>query len=71
MPCPFAAARLGRPAFDDVLIIGAGSGNDVSCALDWGARHVDAVEIDPVIPDDSARAITRTVRIRIRSRCTR
>jgi SAM-dependent methyltransferase len=32
-----------------VLIIGAGSGNDVSRALQWGARHVDAVEIDPVI----------------------
>ena len=31
----------------DVLIIGAGSGNDVSVALDQGATHVDAVEIDP------------------------
>ena len=40
---------VGRPAFADVLIIGAGSGNDVSRALQWGARHVDAVEIDPVI----------------------
>ena len=39
----------GRPAFGDVLIIGAGSGNDVSRALQWGARHVDAVEIDPAI----------------------
>lgn len=39
----------GRPPFEDVLIIGAGSGNDVSRALQWGARHVDAVEIDPVI----------------------
>lgn len=38
----------GRP-FQDVLIIGAGSGNDVDRALQWGARHVDAVEIDPVI----------------------
>jgi spermidine synthase len=38
----------GRP-FRDVLIIGAGSGNDVSRALLWGARHIDAVEIDPVI----------------------
>jgi SAM-dependent methyltransferase len=38
----------GKP-FEDVLIIGAGSGNDVSRALQWGARHVDAVEIDPVI----------------------
>jgi spermidine synthase len=39
----------GRPAFRDVLIIGAGSGNDVSRALQWGAKHVDAVEIDPAI----------------------
>jgi len=38
----------GKP-FEDVLILGAGSGNDVSRALQWGARHVDAVEIDPVI----------------------
>src|SRR5205807_2216699 len=36
-------------AFQDVLIIGAGSGNDVSRALQWGCQHVDAVEIDPVI----------------------
>ena len=39
----------GRPAFEDVLIIGAGSGNDVSRALQWDAKHVDAVEIDPAI----------------------
>ncbi len=39
----------GGAAFQDVLIIGAGSGNDVSRALQWGARHVDAVEIDPAI----------------------
>jgi len=39
----------GRPAYGDVLIIGAGSGNDVSRALQWGAKHVDAVEIDPAI----------------------
>jgi len=38
----------GRP-FEDVMIIGAGSGNDVAAALRSGARHVDAVEIDPVI----------------------
>lgn len=34
---------------DNVLIIGAGTGNDVAVALSEGARHVDAVEIDPVI----------------------
>ena len=31
----------------EVLIIGAGSGNDVAVALGRGAEHVDAVEIDP------------------------
>ena len=30
-----------------VLVIGAGTGNDVGVALSEGARHVDAVEIDP------------------------
>jgi SAM-dependent methyltransferase len=39
----------GGRNFDDVLVIVAGSGNDVSRALMWGARRVDAVEIDPVI----------------------
>lgn len=34
---------------ENVMIIGAGSGNDVSRALLWGAGHIDAVEIDPVI----------------------
>jgi hypothetical protein len=38
----------GQP-FDDVLIIGAGSGNDVQGALAYGVGHIDAVEIDPVI----------------------
>lgn len=36
---------------DDVLVIGAGGGNDVSAALAQGARHVDAVEIDPRLYD--------------------
>ncbi len=35
--------------FDNVLILGAGSGTDVAAALRHGARHVDAVEIDPII----------------------
>ena len=35
--------------FDDILILGAGSGTDVAAALRHGAKHVDAVEIDPVI----------------------
>jgi Spermine/spermidine synthase domain len=33
--------------FDRVLIIGAGSGTDTALALAKGAKHVDAVEIDP------------------------
>jgi SAM-dependent methyltransferase len=35
--------------FEDVLILGAGSGTDVAAALRHDARHVDAVEIDPAI----------------------
>lgn len=35
--------------FGDVLILGAGSGTDVAAALRHGAKHVDAVEIDPAI----------------------
>jgi hypothetical protein len=38
----------GNP-LTNVLIIGAGSGNDVATALAEGAKHVDAVEIDPEI----------------------
>jgi hypothetical protein len=33
----------------NVLIVGAGSGNDVAIALSQGAAHVDAVEIDPLL----------------------
>ena len=36
----------GNP-LNDVLIIGAGTGNDVANALRHGAKHIDAVEIDP------------------------
>jgi hypothetical protein len=35
--------------YDDVLIVGAGSGSDVAVALDRGAKRIDAVEIDPAI----------------------
>jgi Spermine/spermidine synthase domain len=34
---------------NDVLVVGAGTGNDVAGALRMGAKHVDAVEIDPLI----------------------
>ncbi|HEV8279560.1 MAG TPA: spermidine synthase [Streptosporangiaceae bacterium] len=39
-----------RAALNNVLIIGAGTGNDAAVALAEGAKHVDAVEIDPVLP---------------------
>ncbi len=39
-----------RASLGNVLIIGAGTGNDVAVALAEGARHVDAVEIDPLLP---------------------
>jgi spermidine synthase len=41
--------RLPPGPIGDVLIVGAGSGNDVAVALAHGAAHVDAVEIDPKI----------------------
>jgi hypothetical protein len=43
------------PPYKSVLVMGAGSGNDVMAALMNGADHVDAVEIDPVIADIGAR----------------
>jgi spermidine synthase len=41
----------GQPQFHDICIVGAGSGNDLSRALEWAApdARIDAVEIDPVI----------------------
>ncbi len=36
-------------SLNNVLIIGAGTGNDVAVALEQGVRHVDAVEIDPAL----------------------
>jgi hypothetical protein len=55
----------------NVLIIGAGTGNDTTVALAEGARHVDAVEIDPQLlrighrqnparPFESSRVTTHT-----------
>lgn len=38
----------------NVLVIGAGSGNDVQKALDEGAEHIDAVEIDRRLLDLAA-----------------
>jgi SAM-dependent methyltransferase len=42
---PFRVA----PTSERVLVVGAGTGNDVAAALRNGARMVDAVEIDPTI----------------------
>ncbi|MFX5903498.1 hypothetical protein ABTE48_18780, partial [Acinetobacter baumannii] len=41
----------GGAPFKDVMIIGAGSGNDLAHALRFGVERVDAVEIDPAIQD--------------------
>ena len=37
------------PNPDSVLVLGAGTGNDVAAALRNGAQHVVAVEIDPLV----------------------
>jgi hypothetical protein len=50
-----ARLKAGEPPYRNVLILGAGSGNDVSAALMNGVEHVDAVEIDPVIADIGKR----------------
>lgn len=57
-----ATRQLQEPYYDEpykrvakapqnVLIVGAGTGTDVSIALSHGAQHVDAVEIDPRLLD--------------------
>jgi SAM-dependent methyltransferase len=51
---PFYEAAYGHlppNPLSEVLVIGAGNGNDVAIALSRGAGHVDAVEIDPVLAD--------------------
>ena len=56
---PYRADRPSPPK--NVLIVGAGNGNDVAAALAAGAEHVDAVEIDPVLQDLGADATTPTI----------
>ncbi len=46
---PYERIVHGSPG--NVLVVGAGTGNDVALALARGAEHVDAVEIDPKILD--------------------
>jgi hypothetical protein len=41
--------HLVKNELGNVLIVGAGTGNDVAVALSQGAKHIDAVEIDPVL----------------------
>jgi hypothetical protein len=43
---PYTFARTTSP---EVLVLGAGTGNDTAAALRHNARQVDAVELDPVI----------------------
>ncbi|HUC35789.1 MAG TPA: hypothetical protein VMR97_01555 [Acidimicrobiales bacterium] len=43
----FPYRHVNATSLSNVLVIGAGTGNDVGVALSEGARHVDAVEIDP------------------------
>ncbi len=38
-----------RPGIENVLILGAGTGQDVLEALNQNVKHVDAVEIDPLV----------------------
>ncbi len=40
---------LPERTFNRVLVVGAGGGTDVQYVLEHGAKHVDAVEIDPAI----------------------
>lgn len=47
----FVYENLAKPEGGNTLIIGAGSGNDVAAALQRGASHVDAVEIDQRLLD--------------------
>jgi spermidine synthase len=63
--------HISRADLKNVLIIGAGTGNDTAVALSEGAQHIDAVEIDPQLlrigyrenpshPFESSRVTTYT-----------
>lgn len=41
-----------KPGGFDALVIGPGGGRDLASALAFGARHVDGVEINPIIARD-------------------
>jgi spermine/spermidine synthase len=48
------AYQLAPPAFN-ALVIGTGGGRDIASALVFGAKHVDGVEINPIIADEVMR----------------
>ena len=50
----FGVVDLVLPGFT-ALVIGPGGGRDLAAALVFGARHVDGVEINPIIADDVMR----------------
>ncbi len=52
---PYDRAAVASGRLDNVLIVGAGSGTDVAIALSKGAKHVDAVEIDPKLRELGAK----------------
>ncbi|MEA5053205.1 MAG: spermidine synthase [Propionicimonas sp.] len=53
---PYERAVSARTnSLDNVLIVGAGSGTDVAIALLKGAKHIDAVEIDPTLRELGGR----------------
>jgi SAM-dependent methyltransferase len=49
MQSEYDAPYVIAPSLNNVLIVGAGTGNDVAGALRAAAKHVTAVEIDPAI----------------------
>src|SRR5207244_5273176 len=49
------AYQLKKPETFTALVIGPGGGRDLVSALVFGARHVDGVEINPIIADDVMR----------------
>ena len=44
-----------KKKFDDILIVGSGTGNDVATALRNSKANIDAVEIDPLVADIGVR----------------
>jgi Spermine/spermidine synthase domain len=62
--------ELSRRKVESVLILGGGSGNDAAAALRHNAKHVDVVEIDPVIAGLGRRLTPNGLMGRKKSACT-